>query len=420
MQGAMPWSHRWIGNPILSGMLNLLFRSGVSDAHCGLRAIRRDAVPRIGLSSTGMEFASEMVIKASKRGLRIEEVPIIYRPRIGESKLNSFRDALAARALHARAQRDVPVRRAGRARHARRVRRAAPAGARPRPRRPLVDGPRRDRRELRRRRERERDPARAVRANLRGALPGRGRADARVDLAAVSAGARACARRRDARRRRRDRRDLQLQRRSGHCARAPRPDARRARRAGHLLVVLPQHPRAQRARDPAAPLALGRWPAIRSEPAIPRTGVASRPRSSESAAGTSHARRARVQELERLAHVDDEARAPRSGRRSSSARNAVSCGVTWRSRRTASRFRSAQTCGFAMFGSLNAKRPPGSQQRERVREASRRGRRGAARSRRRSRRTRALRAPRPSRCSRRRPRARSPTRSRASARGRPR
>ena len=93
MKGAMPWSHRWIGNPILTGMLNVLFRSGVSDAHCGLRAIRRDAVPRLGLSSTGMEFASEMVIKASKRGLKIEEVPIVYRPRIGDSKLNSFRDA---------------------------------------------------------------------------------------------------------------------------------------------------------------------------------------------------------------------------------------------------------------------------------------------------------------------------------------
>jgi hypothetical protein len=92
-KGAMPWSHRWIGNPVLTGMLNVLFRSGVSDAHCGLRAIRREALPRLGLSSTGMEFASEMVIKASKRGLRIEEVPIVYRPRVGESKLNSFRDA---------------------------------------------------------------------------------------------------------------------------------------------------------------------------------------------------------------------------------------------------------------------------------------------------------------------------------------
>ena len=91
--GAMPWSHRYIGNPILTGMLNLLFRTGVSDAHCGLRAVRKDALPKIGLSSTGMEFASEMVIKAGKRRLRVSEIPIVYHPRIGESKLNGFRDA---------------------------------------------------------------------------------------------------------------------------------------------------------------------------------------------------------------------------------------------------------------------------------------------------------------------------------------
>jgi glycosyltransferase involved in cell wall biosynthesis len=91
--GAMPWSHRWIGNPILTTMLNVFFRAGVSDAHCGLRAIRRSALERLGLVSTGMEFASEMVIRAAKQDLRIEEVPITYRPRLGESKLNSFRDA---------------------------------------------------------------------------------------------------------------------------------------------------------------------------------------------------------------------------------------------------------------------------------------------------------------------------------------
>lgn len=91
--GAMPWTHRWIGNPVLTGMLNMLFRVGVSDAHCGLRALRRDSLARLGLSTTGMEFASEMVIKAAKRGLRIEEIPIEYRPRVGESKLNSVRDA---------------------------------------------------------------------------------------------------------------------------------------------------------------------------------------------------------------------------------------------------------------------------------------------------------------------------------------
>jgi hypothetical protein len=90
--GAMPWSNRYIGNPILSGMLNLLFRSGVRDAHCGLRALRRDALPKLGLSATGMEFASEMVIKAGKRRMRIDEVPIDYRPRIGESKLARVSD----------------------------------------------------------------------------------------------------------------------------------------------------------------------------------------------------------------------------------------------------------------------------------------------------------------------------------------
>jgi hypothetical protein len=93
LPGAMPWSHRWIGNPALTGMLNVLFGARVSDAHCGLRALRRDALERLGLSATGMEFASEMVIKASKRGLVIEEIPIEYRPRVGESKLNSVRDA---------------------------------------------------------------------------------------------------------------------------------------------------------------------------------------------------------------------------------------------------------------------------------------------------------------------------------------
>lgn len=93
LPGAMPWSHRWIGNPILTGMLNWFFRARVSDAHCGLRAVRRDVLPVLKLSATGMEFASEMVIKAAKQGLRIEEVPIVYHPRVGESKLHSFPDA---------------------------------------------------------------------------------------------------------------------------------------------------------------------------------------------------------------------------------------------------------------------------------------------------------------------------------------
>jgi len=91
--GAMPWSNRYVGNPILTGMLNLLFGARVSDAHCGLRAIRRDVIPQLELSATGMEFASEMVIKAGKRRVRIDEIPIDYHPRIGDSKLSRFSDA---------------------------------------------------------------------------------------------------------------------------------------------------------------------------------------------------------------------------------------------------------------------------------------------------------------------------------------
>src|SRR6202030_1655336 len=90
--GAMPWLHRYVGNPILTGLLNLFFRTGVNDAHCGMRAVRRDVLPRLDLRTTGMEFASEMVIRAAKENLRIAEFPIEYHPRGGESKLSSFRD----------------------------------------------------------------------------------------------------------------------------------------------------------------------------------------------------------------------------------------------------------------------------------------------------------------------------------------
>ena len=91
-RGAMPWAHRWIGNPVLTFILNVFYGVRVSDAHCGMRAIRRSAVPRLELHATGMEFASEMILKASKRNLRVGEIPIDYQPRIGESKLNTWRD----------------------------------------------------------------------------------------------------------------------------------------------------------------------------------------------------------------------------------------------------------------------------------------------------------------------------------------
>ena len=74
-------------------MLNVLFGVKVSDAHCGMRAVRREALAALDLHSTGMEFASEMVFKAYRRGLTVSEVPIDYYPRVGESKLNRFSDA---------------------------------------------------------------------------------------------------------------------------------------------------------------------------------------------------------------------------------------------------------------------------------------------------------------------------------------
>jgi len=73
--GAMPWKNRYIGNPALTGILNLFFRAGIDDAHCGLRAISKSAFHALGLAGTGMEFASEMVIKASLKRMRIDEVP---------------------------------------------------------------------------------------------------------------------------------------------------------------------------------------------------------------------------------------------------------------------------------------------------------------------------------------------------------
>jgi glycosyltransferase involved in cell wall biosynthesis len=90
--GAMHWLHRYVGNPILTGVLNLFFRTGVSDAHCGMRAVRREVLADLDLRTTGMEFASEMVIRAAKEKLEIRQLPIEYHPRGGESKLSRFRD----------------------------------------------------------------------------------------------------------------------------------------------------------------------------------------------------------------------------------------------------------------------------------------------------------------------------------------
>ena len=91
-KGAMPPLHRYIGNPFLTWMLNSLFSTGISDAHCGMRAIKKEALNKLKLRSGGMEFASEMVIEASRENLKIAEIPITYYPRGGESKLSSFAD----------------------------------------------------------------------------------------------------------------------------------------------------------------------------------------------------------------------------------------------------------------------------------------------------------------------------------------
>ncbi len=90
--GAMHWLNRYIGNPLLSGTLNLFFKTGIRDAHCGMRGLRRDILPTLDLRTTGMEFASEMVIRASKEHLDIREFPINYHPRGGETKLSRVRD----------------------------------------------------------------------------------------------------------------------------------------------------------------------------------------------------------------------------------------------------------------------------------------------------------------------------------------
>jgi len=78
--GAMPWKNRHIGNPALTGILNILYRSGLSDAHCGLRSLTKDAFERLKLESRGMEFASEMVVKAALLDLKRTEVPVTLHP----------------------------------------------------------------------------------------------------------------------------------------------------------------------------------------------------------------------------------------------------------------------------------------------------------------------------------------------------
>jgi len=90
--GSMAPLHHYIGNPLLTLMLNFVFRTGFSDSHSGFRAVRRAALEKLNLTSGGMEFASEMLIRASRQGLVITEIPITYYSRVSPSKLHSFAD----------------------------------------------------------------------------------------------------------------------------------------------------------------------------------------------------------------------------------------------------------------------------------------------------------------------------------------
>ncbi len=91
--GAMNPLHKHVGNPLLTFILNLLFKTDFTDTHCGMRSIKRESLEKLNLRTSGMEFALEMLVDASQKNLRITEVPISMKKReAGETKLRSFRD----------------------------------------------------------------------------------------------------------------------------------------------------------------------------------------------------------------------------------------------------------------------------------------------------------------------------------------
>ena len=92
LPGSMPWLHQYLGNPLLTWLLNFTFHSKFSDAHSGMRAISKEALSRLTLHTGGMEFASEMLIESARKGITFEEIPITYYPRISPSNLHSFAD----------------------------------------------------------------------------------------------------------------------------------------------------------------------------------------------------------------------------------------------------------------------------------------------------------------------------------------
>lgn len=98
---AMPWIHRYVGVPVLTFILNIFFNTGIHDGHCGMRMFTKHAYEKMILESSGMEFASEMLMKAKHVGLSMAEVPITYGRRHTKSysKLNTFRDGFRHLAL---------------------------------------------------------------------------------------------------------------------------------------------------------------------------------------------------------------------------------------------------------------------------------------------------------------------------------
>ncbi len=90
--GAMTWSHRYIGTPVITTLIRVFAGIRVGDSQCGLRALTRETAQRLEMRSEGMEFASEMILKASRRGMRVAEAPIAYYERLGEAKLRTVRD----------------------------------------------------------------------------------------------------------------------------------------------------------------------------------------------------------------------------------------------------------------------------------------------------------------------------------------
>ena len=202
----MPWHHRYIGNPLLSGFLNLLFHTGVDDAHCGMRALRRDVLPRLDLRTTGMEFASEMVIRAAKEKLDVRQFADRVSPPRRRVEALELPRRLAPPAVPAGPLAQPPVHPPRRGDGGARCDHRADRDRAPGRVRPRLGHPRPDRRRAAGDRRHPGRGARDLRARLRHVLHGRAGPLVRPDARPLQARARPAARRRDRAGRLRDRR----------------------------------------------------------------------------------------------------------------------------------------------------------------------------------------------------------------------